>query len=389
MAPLPPVAMRDRGVGVAAVAEELARPAGELRPASDRPARCCLRLCSTSSLRISSRCLLRRSSTFEIDVEPLAGPGHELLAVVALLALSVAGREVGQRRPCTGILGFLLVVGLRGACSRTSCVERARRRDFSTSSGSSCDAEFVLHPAAGGAHAEVLVQERARLRQVDLSRSPRGPFRAASRSSLSRPIFFRSRSRRFSFQRVLASLASASQFHSSGRRPRADSPRWRRGPALRPCGRLRPWRSARPWRNRGRGNRADRARRPVRRRPTWRRSPRRNPWRGNRPGSVSICASIISRIIGLQLPPSRMLLAVAVDALALLVHHLVVFEQVLADVEVAFFDLLLGAFDAAADHAAFDRLAFLHAQAGEHVRHPLAGEDAHQVVFQRQDRSGC
>ncbi len=77
-------------------------------------------------------------------------------------------------------------------------------------------------------------------------------------------------------------------------------------------------------------------------------------------------------------------LAIAVDALALLVHHFVVFEQVLADFEVALFDLLLSAFDAAADHPAFDRFAFLHAEAGEHVLHPLAGEDPHQVVFERQ-----
>ena len=36
------------------------------------------------------------------------------------------------------------------------------------------------------------------------------------------------------------------------------------------------------------------------------------------------------------------------------------------------------------DHAAFDRFAFLHAEAGEDVLHPLAGEDPHQVVFERQ-----
>ena len=77
-------------------------------------------------------------------------------------------------------------------------------------------------------------------------------------------------------------------------------------------------------------------------------------------------------------------LAVAVDALPLLVHHLVVFEQVLANFEVPLFDLLLSAFDAAGDHAAFDRLAFLHAQAREHVLDPLAGEDPHQVVFERE-----
>ena len=84
----------------------------------------------------------------------------------------------------------------------------------------------------------------------------------------------------------------------------------------------------------------------------------------------------------MQSAPLRMLLAVAVDALALLVHDLVVFEQVLADLEVAFFDLLLGALDAARDHAALDGLALLHAQPGEDVLHPLAGEHPHQVVFQ-------
>ena len=77
-------------------------------------------------------------------------------------------------------------------------------------------------------------------------------------------------------------------------------------------------------------------------------------------------------------------LAVAVDAFSLLVHHFVVFEQVFADLEVAFLDLLLRAFDAARDHAAFDRLALLHAEPGEHVFHPFAGEDPHQVVFQRE-----
>ena len=36
------------------------------------------------------------------------------------------------------------------------------------------------------------------------------------------------------------------------------------------------------------------------------------------------------------------------------------------------------------DHAAFDGLALLHAQPGEHVLDPFAGEDPHQVVFQRE-----
>ena len=78
----------------------------------------------------------------------------------------------------------------------------------------------------------------------------------------------------------------------------------------------------------------------------------------------------------------------AVDALALVIHHLVVFEQVLALVEVVLFDLLLGLLDAAGDHAGFDGFAFLHAEAGEDVGDPLAGEEPHEVVLKREVEAG-
>jgi hypothetical protein len=52
--------------------------------------------------------------------------------------------------------------------------------------------------------------------------------------------------------------------------------------------------------------------------------------------------------------------------------------------EVALFHFLLRGLDAARHHAAFDGLAFLHSQAGEHVLHPVAGENPHQIVFERQ-----
>src|SRR5208337_253530 len=78
-------------------------------------------------------------------------------------------------------------------------------------------------------------------------------------------------------------------------------------------------------------------------------------------------------------------LAERVDPLALLVHDLVVLEQVLANIEVPLLDFLLGSLDAPADHLALDGLAFLHAQPGEDGRYPLAGELAHQVVFQREE----
>ena len=81
------------------------------------------------------------------------------------------------------------------------------------------------------------------------------------------------------------------------------------------------------------------------------------------------------------------LLPVRIHLLALLVHHLVVVEQVLSHVEVAFFDLLLGPFDPLADHAAFNGFPFLHAQPSENVLDPFSGEDSHQIVFQGQEET--
>ena len=66
----------------------------------------------------------------------------------------------------------------------------------------------------------------------------------------------------------------------------------------------------------------------------------------------------------------------------------VVLEDVLAGFEVLGFDGLLGGLDAAGDHAALDGDAFLHAEALEEGGDPLAGEDAHEVVFEREIEAG-
>ena len=76
-------------------------------------------------------------------------------------------------------------------------------------------------------------------------------------------------------------------------------------------------------------------------------------------------------------------LAEAVNLFPLIVHHLVVFEQMFSLIKVLLLALLLGAFDAAGNHRAFDGLAFLHAQIAEHRLHPVAGEDPQQLVFER------
>jgi hypothetical protein len=59
-----------------------------------------------------------------------------------------------------------------------------------------------------------------------------------------------------------------------------------------------------------------------------------------------------------------------------------VFEQVLADVEVVTFDLLLRVLDGAVDEAVLDRHVLFHPEALHKTRDALGAEDAHQIVFE-------
>src|SRR6266403_2381815 len=88
-------------------------------------------------------------------------------------------------------------------------------------------------------------------------------------------------------------------------------------------------------------------------------------------------------VVGLALAVQD-LAAHAVDDLALLVHHVVVLEEVLADLEVVVLDALLGGGDGARHELVLDRLALLHAQALHDPLDALAAEDAQQVVLERE-----
>ena len=81
------------------------------------------------------------------------------------------------------------------------------------------------------------------------------------------------------------------------------------------------------------------------------------------------------------------LAAQRVHTLALLVHDVVVFEQVLADREVLVFNLLLRALDGARHHAVLDRHALFHAEPLHQARDAVRAEDAHQVIFERQEEA--
>ena len=79
------------------------------------------------------------------------------------------------------------------------------------------------------------------------------------------------------------------------------------------------------------------------------------------------------------------LVAVLVDDLALLVHHVVVLEDALADQEVLLLDLALGALDLLREHLRLDRLLLAllggRAEAVEDAVDAVAGEQAHEVVL--------
>ena len=81
------------------------------------------------------------------------------------------------------------------------------------------------------------------------------------------------------------------------------------------------------------------------------------------------------------------LAAQTINRLTLLVHHVVVLEQVLARFEVAAFHRFLRRFNALRNHPRFDRHAVLHAEALHQRFDLVAGKDAHQIVFERKEEA--
>ena len=74
--------------------------------------------------------------------------------------------------------------------------------------------------------------------------------------------------------------------------------------------------------------------------------------------------------------------------LALIVHHVVELQHVLAHVEVARLDLLLRVGERLVDPGMRDGFAVLDAELAQDEIHALGAEDAHQVVFERQIELG-
>ena len=77
-------------------------------------------------------------------------------------------------------------------------------------------------------------------------------------------------------------------------------------------------------------------------------------------------------------------IALLVNHFALVIGHIVVFQQLLADVEIARLDFALGGLDAARDHACLDGFTFRHLQTVHDGFDPLARKNAHQRIVQAQ-----
>ena len=73
--------------------------------------------------------------------------------------------------------------------------------------------------------------------------------------------------------------------------------------------------------------------------------------------------------------------ALLVDNGALLVHHIIVLEQMLTNTEVVLLDLLLCALDVLGDHTTLDALTLLEAQTVHHRGDALRAEQTHELVL--------
>ena len=74
-----------------------------------------------------------------------------------------------------------------------------------------------------------------------------------------------------------------------------------------------------------------------------------------------------------------------VDDLTLLVHHVVVLEQVFADLEVAGLHLFLRSLDGAGDQRMFDHFPLFGTQPVHNGGDAFGAEQTHQIVFQREE----
>ena len=81
--------------------------------------------------------------------------------------------------------------------------------------------------------------------------------------------------------------------------------------------------------------------------------------------------------------------ALGVDEVSLLIENVVIFKQVLSDIEVTLLDTLLCAFDYTADHRVLQRLAAVHSQSSYHGLQAVLCKETQQCVVEAHVEAGC
>ena len=84
----------------------------------------------------------------------------------------------------------------------------------------------------------------------------------------------------------------------------------------------------------------------------------------------------------------QQLVTLLVNDLALVIGDIVIFQQLLAHVEVAAFDFPLRRFNRTCHDTGFDRFAFRHLQAFHNRTHLVTGKNTQQRIVQRQIKTG-
>ncbi len=75
-----------------------------------------------------------------------------------------------------------------------------------------------------------------------------------------------------------------------------------------------------------------------------------------------------------------------IDHFALLVHHVVILQQPLANAKVILLHLFLRPFHRAGNQRMLNDFAFLQSHPFHDTRNPVAAEQSHQVIFQRKEK---
>ena len=81
-------------------------------------------------------------------------------------------------------------------------------------------------------------------------------------------------------------------------------------------------------------------------------------------------------------------LSQGVDNLPVFVHDVIIFQEILPDVEVVPFHLLLGVFNPPGDEFVFDRFSFLHPETLHNGGYPVGTEDPEEIILKGEIKAG-